>query len=65
MLINAYWRDLVFTIQKGMHDEWYRVADTSLESPDDIVEPGDEQPLQNLNYNVIARSVVILTKTCE
>ncbi len=63
VMINAYWQDRVFTIQEGVFDEWRRVADTSLESPNDIVEPGDEQPLQNLHYNVMARSVVILTKS--
>ncbi len=61
VMINAYWQDLVFTIQKGAFDEWRRVADTGLESPDDIAESGDEQSLQNLHYNVKARSVVILT----
>ena len=62
-MINAWWQDLVFTIQEGMPDEWYRVADTDLESPDDIVEPGNEEALQSLQYKVKARSVVILIRT--
>lgn len=62
VMINAYWQNLVFTIQEGAFDEWHCVVDTSLESPNDIVEPGDEQPLENLHYNVKTRSVVILTR---
>ena len=63
VMINAYWQDLVFTLQEGAFDEWHRVADTGLESPDDISEPGHEQSLQNLHYNVKTRSVVILTRS--
>ncbi len=63
VMINAYWQDLVFTIQEGVFDEWHRVADTSLESPNDIVEPGEEEPLQNLHYNVKARSVAVLIRS--
>jgi len=47
----------------GAFDEWHRVADTSLESPNDIVEPGDEESLQNPHYDVKARSVVILIRS--
>ncbi|SFL39777.1 glycogen operon protein [Nitrosomonas aestuarii] len=64
-MINTYWQDRVFTIQEGVFDEWRRVADTSLNSPNDIVQPGDEQPLQNLRYNAKARSIIILTKFCD
>jgi len=63
VMINAYWQDLAFTIQEGTFDEWRRVADTSLESPHDIVEPGNEEALQNLHYTVRARSVVVLIRS--
>ncbi len=62
VMINAYWQDLPFTIQEGRADEWQRVVDSSRESPDDIVEPGNEQHLQSLNYSVKARSVVVLIR---
>jgi glycogen operon protein len=40
---------------------WVRAVDTSLNSPDDILQPGTEKPLAFQNrYNVKARSVVIL-----
>jgi isoamylase len=61
-MVNAYWEDLTFTIQEGAANEWRRVADTSLPSPQDFAEPGAEITLQSLEYRVKARSVVILRK---
>lgn len=63
VMINAYWEDLTFTIQEGAANEWKRVADTSLASPQDFAEPGTEETLQSLNYRVKARSVVILKRS--
>lgn len=60
VMINTYWQDLLFTIQEGTFLKWCRVADTSLDSPNDIFEQGDEEPMQSLQYNVKARSIVIL-----
>jgi len=62
-MINAYWQDRLFAIQEGAFDEWHRVADTSLDSPDDIVEAGEVASLQNLRYNVKARSVGVLIRS--
>jgi isoamylase len=61
VMINAWWEDLVFTVQEA--GEWRRVVDTARDSPDDIVEPGGEQPLASLQYTVGARSVVVLTRS--
>jgi glycogen operon protein len=59
VMINAGPNDTLFRVQ---HDgKWKRVVDTSLESPDDIAEPGDESPLDGLQYFVKGRSVVVLT----
>ena len=33
VMINAYWEDLLFTIQDGRASAWRRVVDTSLPSP--------------------------------
>jgi len=60
VMINAWWNDLVFTVQSGTADSWLRVVDTALESPADVAEPGREEPLQGLDYKVGARSVVVL-----
>jgi glycogen operon protein len=41
--------------------QWYRTIDTGLNSPDDILLPGNEKNLQSQrNYQVKARSMVIL-----
>lgn len=63
VMINCYWEDLDFTIAEGEAREWLRVVDTSRESPDDILEPGAEQPLASLRYTVRARSIVVLIRS--
>jgi glycogen operon protein len=60
VMINAFWEPLTFTIQNGPAEKWTRVADTSKESPDDFLEPGNERPLVSLTYLVQPRSVVVL-----
>ncbi len=56
VMINAYWHDLTFTLQEGDPDDWKRVVDTSLPSPDDFSDP--LTPISSLSYLVKARSVV-------
>lgn len=63
VMINAYWQDLEFTLQEGRPEEWRRVVDTSLPSPEDICEPCREPPLATARYTVKARSIVILRKS--
>jgi hypothetical protein len=58
-MINTHWEEQVFEIQEGGPQDWWRVADTSLPSPDDFLEPGFETPAGG-SYRVAARSVVIL-----
>lgn len=62
VMINAYWEELTFTVQEGEAGQWLRVVDTSLASPADIAEPGGEAPLTSLEYQVGARTVVILRR---
>jgi isoamylase len=62
VMINAHWKDLPFTIQVGRADEWRRVADTSLASPDDIAEPGKGTPIFSLERLVRARSIMVLER---
>lgn len=62
VMINAYWKELSFTIQEGSVGQWKRVIDTSLDSPDDFCEAGAEAPLTSHTYEVKARSIVVLTK---
>ena len=62
-MINAYWEDLLFTIQDGRASAWCRVVDTSMPSPDDILEPEAQTPLAAQQYLVGARSIVVLRRT--
>ena len=59
VIANAYWEPLTFTIQVA--GPWVRVVDTSLASPDDIVDRADAPPVGE-SYLVAARSIVILER---
>jgi isoamylase len=61
-MINAYWEDLNFQIQEGNASQWMRAVDTSMPSPFDLLEIGKEKALESLNYEVKARSVVVLLR---
>jgi len=60
VMINAFWEALDFHIQEGAAQEWKRIADTSLHSPDDFSDQG--MPLQRATYAVAPRSVVVLLR---
>jgi isoamylase len=65
MMINAYWENLNFQIQEGNPGDWACVADTAMPSPMDFFEPGEEKTLASVNYEVKARSVVVLLRTSD
>jgi isoamylase len=60
VLINAHWQDVDFALQEG--GDWKRAIDTSLPSPQDILDPGNEEPIGSAQVRVKARSVVVLIK---
>ena len=62
VMVNAYTEDLHFIIQEGRASDWLRVVDTSFLPPDDFTDPGLEIRLQNLDYQVKARSIVVLIR---
>ncbi len=62
VMINAYWEPLTFVVQEGQPGDWYRVADTSLASPEDFCEPGSEQRVESTSYALGPRSVVVLIR---
>jgi isoamylase len=62
VMINAYWEDLNFQIEEGEVEDWLRVVDTSMPSPFDLLENGKEKTLGSLNYEVKARSIVVLLR---
>jgi glycogen operon protein len=59
-MINAYHEPLTFEIQEGAAGDWKRAIDTSLASPDDIADSGEEVALTSTEYRVHARSVAVL-----
>jgi len=60
VMINAYWEKLEFQVQEGMVQEWMRIVDTGLASPDDFSERGEA--LQFAGYFVAPRSIVVLVR---
>ena len=62
VMVNAYTEDLHSIIQEGRASDWLRVVDTSFLPPDDFAETGLEIRLQNLDYQVTARSIVVLIR---
>ena len=60
VMINAYWQELQFEIQEGAPQDWVRIVDTALPSPDDFSECG--LPLQQSIYQVAPRSIIVLVR---
>jgi len=60
VMINAGRKPLPFVIQQWKAGRWSRVIDTSLPSPVDFCDPGDEKTLQDPNCVVSPRSIVLL-----
>jgi isoamylase len=60
VMVNACVEPLTFTIFDGLSKPWFRVLDTSLPSPGDFCEPGEEKPVVGAQYDVEARSIVVL-----
>ena len=61
VMINAYWQELQFKIQEGAPQDWVRIVDTDLPSPDDF--SGRGLPLEQSTYEVAARSIVVLLRS--
>jgi len=59
-IANAHWEDHAFELPQIGEFEWFRMVDTSLPSPHDIADDGQEFPLPSQDsYTVKARSVVV------
>ena len=66
LIFNAYWEPLNFELpvmETGQRDPWRRWIDTSLESPDDIVEWQEAPSVAGYTYQVGPRSVTVLWAT--
>ncbi len=60
VMINAHWEELQFRIQEGTPQDWVRIVDTSLPTPDDFAE--FVGPLRYATYQVAPRSIVVLVR---
>ena len=60
IILNMEWEDLDFEIPALAERKWYKVIDTSLPSPLDIVEPGAETLISGNICHVTNHSVVVL-----
>jgi hypothetical protein len=60
VMINAYWQELQFQVQESSPKDCVRIVDTALPSGDDFSESG--VPLQQTQYQVAPRSVVLLAR---
>jgi glycogen operon protein len=59
-MINAYWEELEFNVQEETAQEWKRIVDTALPSPDDFSDDGI--PLEQTKYLLAPRSIVVLCR---
>ena len=60
MMMNMHWEPLSFAIPPVPGRKWYRAIDTSLASPNDIADLGQEIEINSERYQVNDRSVVVL-----
>ena len=61
LILNAYWESLEFELPPlGDHNAWHRWIDTSLDSPEDIVEWRNAPTVKSRVYLAAPRSVVAL-----
>jgi len=61
VMLNMSGQDLDFEVPPVLGRPWWRAVDTSLPSPQDIAQPGDEIEIKpDVSYRVNARSVVVL-----
>jgi glycogen operon protein len=66
VIMNMYWEPISFELPKVQKLKWYRAIDTSLDSPNDIVEPGKEKAVTGSTYVAQGRSIsVFITKINE
>jgi len=68
LILNAYWESLEFELPRAGDDDgdsWHRWIDTTLDSPQDIVEWGTAPTVPGGTYRAGPRSVVVLFARLE
>ena len=59
VILNMDWQELDFEVPLLADRKWYKVADTSMPSPQDFAEDGEEEVITQNTYHVQSHSVVI------
>ena len=61
-MVNAWWEPLTFTLPEADFgsQSWHRWIDTTLPSPDDIVPWDQAEPVDQTQFELGPRSVVVL-----
>jgi isoamylase len=65
MMLNAFWEPLEFELpptSKQHPEPWCRWVDTSMESPNDIVDLSDAPPIIHKSYLVPQRSIAVVVR---
>ncbi len=65
LILNAYWEPLEFELPPTKGNPWRRWADTSLLSPNDIVDWQAAPLIPEISYSTGSRSVVVLYSIIE
>jgi isoamylase len=60
VILNMFWDSMDFELPGIPGRRWVRAVDTTIPSPDDILDPGDEIPVESNTYHAGERSVVVL-----
>ena len=60
VMFNMYWESVEFEIPQVNGLRWYRAIDTSLPSPSDIAPFEDQVTIDDTNYTLTSRSIVVL-----
>jgi hypothetical protein len=60
VMMNMYWELFDFQVLAVPGRHWSCVIETFRPSPQDILEPGREQPIMGDSYSVEGRSIVVL-----
>jgi glycogen operon protein len=59
-MLNGYWEPLDFAVPEAGPSPWRRWVDTSLPSPEDIMDYSQSPPVPEGRYRVAPRSIVLL-----
>ena len=60
VILNMEWSDLDFELPEVQGRQWHQAIDTALPVPLDIVEPGNETPVEGRVYRARNHSVAVL-----